>query len=894
MAKLSDITAVHNGARFFNVDLHIHTHGASHDVKDTGMTPQAIVDSAIRQGIGVIAITDHNSDQNVKAAIDYAAAFQDKLLVLAGVEVTTAHGHLLVYFAPDKLEDLNTFLAKLDLEGPRGADNTHTAKSMASCIELAYAQGGICVAAHIDRTKTGFEMLQAGAQTWKKDIITSPGLYGIECDQPSALTWYSNEDSGGDVAADRNRLFNSRGLVGELSGRKHLAHLQGSDAHRLVDFETGNPDKSWTRIKMTDLNWEAFRTAMTDPTARVKPKAALPKAIPRVRGIVMNGGFLKGEIIHFSDNLNCFIGGRGTGKSTAIRALAYAFGLNDEFGDYENCPDSVMVVCEDASGVLYAYQRTRGGDVTVKAKEDQSFTDVPIDAFRIDYYGQGMLADVAKDPLNTPQLFQAFLDRHTSLRDLTESEETVVQQLRENAAHLIQLENGNAQLRHKKTALAEVEKKLKLAEEGQLREIVGVKSQITSERTIQTAIEEVVQEYERGLTLSTFERNYDALSESAGEGTQDPTSISILENIKTTLQRGSTYLQGKTTELNTELKSIASELTIASNKLRENHVRLENELAPKITALKEKGLTADLKEISLLLQQKGTLGREITAIEQKAPELKSYREERTRLRTELSRLRIAMSDRRKAQLESINRNLSKTIQDYTIFVRYDDAGILDEYLAYVQEKMVGSHFPQQRALQLCERITPSDLADWLLNNDTARIQAATELDAEWVSELVNKMRKWSAIYELQALSKQPKPIITVKTKTLPTKEIPVVQLSDGQRHTILLTMAMLAESNVPLVIDQPEDDLDNAFIFSSIVETLRSVKEKRQVILVTHNSNIAVLGDSELLLPMKRTDDHGEIEERGSIDKATTKALVQKILEGGSDAFNRRKEIYGH
>ena len=80
----------------------------------------------------------------------------------------------------------------------------------------------------------------------------------------------------------------------------------------------------------------------------------------------------------------------------------------------------------------------------------------------------------------------------------------------------------------------------------------------------------------------------------------------------------------------------------------------------------------------------------------------------------------------------------------------------------------------------------------------------------------------------------------------------MLQLSDGQRHTILLTIAMLAESNVPLVIDQPEDDLDNAFIFSSIVTTLRAIKEKRQVILVTHNANIAVLGDSELILPMCR------------------------------------------
>ena len=159
---------------------------------------------------------------------------------------------------------------------------------------------------------------------------------------------------------------------------------------------------------------------------------------------------------------------------------------------------------------------------------------------------------------------------------------------------------------------------------------------------------------------------------------------------------------------------------------------------------------------------------------------------------------------------------------------------------------------------------------------------------------MDKLCYWDILFELQALAKQPKPIITVRTKSVLPKEIPVLQLSDGQRHTILLTIAMLAESNVPLVIDQPEDDLDNEFIFSSIVTTLRAIKERRQVILVTHNANIAVLGDSELLLPMYRENDFGKSKDRGAIDTDATKQRVIGILEGGPDAFLRRKEMYGH
>lgn len=165
----------------------------------------------------------------------------------------------------------------------------------------------------------------------------------------------------------------------------------------MVQFEHQDPNKPWTRIKLSDLSFNALRVAMVDPTARMRASASLPRAIPRVRGITITGDFLHEEKIQSSDNLNCLIGGRSTGKSTAIRAIAYAFGLNDEFGDFDNCPDSVTVFCEDENGIIYRYVRTRGGDIEVKAKEDTSIIDIPIDAFRIEYFGQGELAKVAEE-----------------------------------------------------------------------------------------------------------------------------------------------------------------------------------------------------------------------------------------------------------------------------------------------------------------------------------------------------------------------------------------------------------------------------------------------------------------------------------------------------------------
>ena len=321
---------------------------------------------------------------------------------------------------------------------------------------------------------------------------------------------------------------------------------------------------------------------------------------------------------------------------------------------------------------------------------------------------------------------------------------------------------------------------------------------------------------------------------------------------------------------------------------------MSGEVAKKLADLKARGIATDIPGLELLLRQKTSIAREIAAVEQRIDERKQCREQRTKLRTALKEVREQMTTRRKAQLKGINADLGATITDYTIFVKYDDAGITTMFEAFIQEKMHGTYLQDNLIENLCSHITPSELADLVLERNHEKLAEMAMISVEWAEKIVSKLCYWNILFELQALSKQPKPIITVLTKTTPPRQIPVLQLSDGQRHTILLTIAMLAESNVPLVIDQPEDDLDNAFIFSSIVTTLRAIKERRQVILVTHNANIAVLGDSELILPLYRENDYGKIKDRGSIDTDATKQCVMNVLEGGPAAFLRRKEIYNH
>jgi hypothetical protein len=119
-------------------------------------------------------------------------------------------------------------------------------------------------------------------------------------------------------------------------------------------------------------------------------------------------------------------------------------------------------------------------------------------------------------------------------------------------------------------------------------------------------------------------------------------------------------------------------------------------------------------------------------------------------------------------------------------------------------------------------------------------------------------------------------------------------LSKGQRATALLLL-LLGASESPLVIDQPEDDLDNRFVYDGVVARLRDLKGTRQVVASTHNANVPVLGDAELVVALEGDGEHGWVAPNGmgSLDTANVRQLAEDLLEGGREAFSARQHLYG-
>ncbi len=309
-------SATSSGANFWRADLHIHSFGVSRDVKDPSMTVDGIVKAALDRHLDLVAITDHNAIDAVPTLLEAAA--KSGLLAFPGVEITTAEGHVLVYFAPESLSAFTTWFARLDFKEDANGDR-HVLDHIHDLLLSVDTAGGLAVPAHVGRANTGF--LARVSSQLEEAILTSPHLRALEIDKPEQAAWYSASDSA-DGFERRGEVFEKRkAALGEVAGRR-IARLLFSDAHALGDIGRARDGKDrLTRIKMGEPSFDAFKTALADPAARIKLEAALPSEYPRILGVRLLGGFLDGQEIAFSANLTCLIGGRGTGKSTAIESV---------------------------------------------------------------------------------------------------------------------------------------------------------------------------------------------------------------------------------------------------------------------------------------------------------------------------------------------------------------------------------------------------------------------------------------------------------------------------------------------------------------------------------------------------------------------------------------------
>lgn len=259
--------------------------------------------------------------------------------------------------------------------------------------------------------------------------------------------------------------------------------------------------------------------------------------------------------------------------------------------------------------------------------------------------------------------------------------------------------------------------------------------------------------------------------------------------------------------------------------------------------------------------------------------------QRVKLRSELDLIADEMYSLRTKQVEAVNAEFGEQI-----VLTLHQGVVGDENVDRVKELLGGSNLRGQTevARDLATKVRACDLIDIVESGDARRLADLFQRDLGQMTRLVSHLMDSPKLYALEAVIPEDSLEITMFVRG---EARPINQLSSGQKATALLPL-ILREAEYPLIVDQPEDDLDNAFVSEKLIERILKLKTTRQLVFVTHNANIPVLGDAERVIVMEMDGPSRASPSRsGTVDEM--KEDVIRILEGGREAFQQRQTRYG-
>ena len=874
-----------NGARFYRCALQVNPfaylarHKKQTSFKSETEYNKAIVDTCLEIGIEVIAVTDH---YRVKHSASLVRAARDAgLWAFSGFEAVTKDGvHFLCLFDPDKDDVLERFIGECGIHDTEHPSPTGSLDSV-ELLESSRKWGAVCIAAHVASEGGLLKKLsgQSRVNVWTSSNLLACALPGPVSDAPDGIRpILENKD------AQHKRV-------------RILAVLNASDVN---DPEDLKKDGASCFIKMSNVSVEAFRQAFLDPESRIRLHSD-PKPEPHAEFLAMTweGGFLRDTAVHFNGNLNVLVGGRGTGKSTMIESIRYALGL-DPLGEearkahegvirhvlQAGTKVSLLVRSHKPSERCYTIERSVPNPPVVKDEAGEVLTLSPRDVMPgVEVFGQHEISELSKSPDKLTLLLERFVDRDPSLSG---RKAKVHLELGRSRSRIVDVRREMKTLEERLAALPSLEETQKRFQQAGLEERLKEKSSLIREERLFASVGERMEpirmlhsELAEGLPIDT--------AFVSGKALEGLPNADILAEIKKTFETLSTRLKVVSDQLAGALSE--ADRAIADTKSRWNERR--------------KVIEETYEKLLRELQKSKIDGAEFIRLRQQIEELRPLKDRTESLKRDLGtheahrrKLLSEWEDIKASEyreIESAARKVSKKLRD-RVRVEVTMAGSRDPLeqllreiggnLAAALDRLRGlDQLSLPEFAQRCREGKESLMKNYGLPSGSAERIAQADPDLFMRAEEL----------ELPATTK-------IELNTAAEGEPPVWQtlqaLSTGQKATAVLLLLLL-ESEAPLVVDQPEDDLDNRFITEGVVPIMRQEKRRRQFVFSTHNANIPVLGDAELILGLAASGEakagHARIapEHMGSIDIQPVRELVEEILEGGKDAFEMRRSKYG-
>lgn len=305
------------------------------------------------------------------------------------------------------------------------------------------------------------------------------------------------------------------------------------------------------------------------------------------------------------------------------------------------------------------------------------------------------------------------------------------------------------------------------------------------------------------------------------------------------------------------------------------------------------------------------LEKELANVNTVYPEvLRKAGAERERISKELFSKKRGLTQFYNAVKQSIDSEIAKCrehLGEYDISI---EAGLrfspsfFDEFLKFINQTAVGSFRGQEEGRAMLRKLADT-VTDWesegqvfaALNAIVDALHADKREDVSPPNAPRDVFKQMKGQKQVQELYDYLFGFDYVGTKyDLKVDQKDLSELSPGERGGLLLIFyLMLDRQDIPLVIDQPEDNLDNKSVYEILVTFIKQAKKRRQIILVTHNPNLAVVADAEHIIHVsidKKNRKHEFDFFSGSIEDARINQAVVDILEGTLPAFENRRLKY--
>jgi len=922
------------GTRWFKCDLHLHTIGSA-CFQDRSVTSEQWVQRALVQGLNCVAVTDHNTGNQIDS-IKAAAAGTD-LIVFPGVEITcdTSKVHLLILFdVTKKSSDINDFLIKCNINRADFANqNAFTSDSIFDVAEIAHKEGALIIPAHIDEYNgLGSTSVDNLKKFFELDYINAVQVVHKEFMNPSLVTignstlkqrlndYYAQPQPSVDDAILKEwhtpvKYALSSGLA--ILTFSDNPHGPKNSKHGLDGIGTRS-----TWIKMDEVpTLEGLRQALLMLKFRVRndfDTTVNPYSTPDL--YMKSISVLKASItdhttplhLDLSPQLTTIIGGRGSGKSSILRFVRGLFNQtsdiatlheiladhNDFYRKYDSRSEKGVITDDTIIEVEFVrnniLHRIRASSITNSATQSiviEKFDSASttwnvenaagyIDFFQYEHYSQKQIYEIAQRPNSLKERIDKSI---TGVDELKSEREIIRKSFLEKSASIRTIQEQISGKGKLETEIKDVEEQIQLYQTSGIAALLISKEKFESQKNIfkeyilEVSSKEIELESIIGLIevpnidYTTFDQKeadeFQKLTKEISDG-----YILIKSELKKLKESANELREKFETSLSKTIWKDNYDKNEAQFELKKNELELQgiNDISKFETLIEAKSIkTVDIDRIILL---ESTLATEIGEREQlkdkfltKTKDIFNARSEYVKNLMQDDKIKVSIIPFRNRVdfVEKLRAILQRPIGfdsdiDFLTDLAFtgnveqkikDVKDIFKKLKAGISTTGIGGHFTN------------------LINNLSD--PQFDEIDLLWPDDEIEIKYKPSGSTSFKPLS----------------------TASAGQKTTAILTF-ILSQGNIPLLLDQPEDDLDNRLVYELIVDRLKQAKEFRQIIVVTHNANIPVNGDAEYILSMNSESKKLSVLLSGTVEDKEIKKEICDVMEGTEHAFDMRSKRY--